>query len=77
MYNWLKILVKYVIRKTLMQFPLSAPSSPTPHEHQFLTKREIPQNIIKGKIFQMKDKIEIHIMKLIVNAASLLLCGHF
>jgi hypothetical protein len=25
----------------------------------------------------MKEKIEIHIMKLIVNAASLLLCGHF
>jgi hypothetical protein len=25
----------------------------------------------------MKDKKEIHIMKLIVNAASLLLCGHF
>jgi hypothetical protein len=25
----------------------------------------------------MKDKKEIHIMKLIVNAASLLLCCHF
>jgi hypothetical protein len=25
----------------------------------------------------MKDKKEIHIMKLIVNAASLLLCSHF
>ncbi|KEH23130.1 hypothetical protein MTR_7g066860 [Medicago truncatula] len=47
MYKWLKILVKYIIRKTLMQFKLSAPSSPTPHEQHSLTKRNIPQNIIK------------------------------
>lgn len=57
-----------------MQFPLSTPSSPTQLEKQSLTKRDIPQNIIKGN-FQMKDKENIHIMKLDKNVFGTLGCS--